>query len=153
MRFLKSKIFRILGVVTLLIALYAIAGFVWAPKLVRSALLKDIPQSIGVTPEVGEIRINPFLFQVTIDKFSLAAQGGEKLLGFERLFIDFELSSIWHRAYSFANIDIVSPYVNATVAKDGSLNLLQLRPKSTPAAKEAKSKPLPAIRIGSFQIS
>jgi len=67
--------------------LYAIAGFVLAPRLVRSALLKDIPQSIGVTPEVGEIRINPFLFQVTIDKFSLGARGGEKLPRYGTLLI------------------------------------------------------------------
>jgi hypothetical protein len=151
---LKTKTFRILSVVTLLIALYAVAGFVFAPKWVRSALLKDIPQSIGVTPTVGEIRINPFLFQITIDKFSLGSPDGEKLLGFERLFIDLELSSMWHRAYSFANIELASPYVSATVAKDGSLNLLQLRPKSTATAKpEDKSEPLPALRVGSLRIS
>jgi hypothetical protein len=153
-RFLKTRNFRIIAGVAVLLALYAIAGFVVAPKLVRSALLKDIPQSIGATPSVGEIRINPFLFQVTVDNFSLAASDGQKLLGFGRLFIDFELSSIWHRAYSFVNIDIVSPYVSAVVAKDGSLNLLQLRPKAAPSPKpQEKSEPIPAIRIGSFKVS
>ena len=126
--FLKSKTFRIAAIVAVLVGLYALAGFVVAPKLVRSALLKDIPETIGVTPAVGDIRINPFLFQLTVEKFSLAAPGGEKLLGFDRLFVDFELSSIWHRAYSFVNIDLTSPYVSAVMAQDGSLNLLQLRP-------------------------
>ncbi len=159
LRFYKTKTFLSLVIVAVLIALYAIAGFVVAPKLIRSAVLKDIPESIGVTPSVGEIRINPFLFQVTVDDFSLAGASGEKLLGFKRLFIDFELSSIWHRAYSFGNIDITSPYVNAAVAKDGSLNLMQLRPKSTGAPQpvapkpEEKPEPLPAIRIGSFKVS
>jgi hypothetical protein len=159
LRFYKTKTFLGLVIVAVLIALYAIAGFVVAPKLIRSAVLKDIPESIGVTPSVGEIRINPFLFQVTVDDFSLAGASGEKLLGFKRLFIDFELSSIWHRAYSFGNIDITSPYVNAAVAKDGSLNLMQLRPKSTGALQpgapkpEEKPEPLPAIRIGSCKVS
>ena len=154
LRFLKTKTFRILSIVAVLVGLYAIAGFLVAPKLVRSALLKDIPESIGATPAVGEIRINPFLFQITVDKFSLTGQGGENLLGFERLFVDFELSSIWHRAYSFVNIDMTSPYVSAAVAKDGSLNLMQLRPKSASAPKpEDKSQPLPAIRIGSLKVS
>jgi hypothetical protein len=153
-RFYKTKTFIGLAIVAVLIALYAIAGFVVAPKLMRSALLKDIPESIGVTPAVGEIRINPFLLQVTFDDFSLAGAAGEKLLGFKRLFVEFELSSIWHRAYSFGNIDITSPYVNAAVAKDGSLNLMQLRPKSRGAPKpQEKPGPLPAIRIGSFKIS
>ena len=128
--FLKTRTFRVAAIVAALVGLYALAGFVLAPKLVRSALLKDIPETIAVTPAVGDIRINPFLFQVTVEKFSLTAPGGEKLLGFDRLFIDFELSSIWHRAYSFAAIDMTSPFVNANVAKDGSLNLMQLRPKA-----------------------
>jgi Domain of Unknown Function (DUF748) len=140
------------AVVAVLVGLYALAGFVVAPKLVRSALLKDIPEAIGVTPAVGDIRINPFLLQVTVEKFSLTAPGGQKLLGFDRLFVDFELSSIWHRAYSFGAIDLTSPFVNATVAKDGSLNLMQLRPK-TPAKPDEKSGPLPAIRIGAFKVS
>lgn len=164
LRFYKTRSFLGLGIIAALVALYAIAGFVVAPKLMRSALLKDIPESIGVTPAVGEIRINPFLLQVTVDDFSLAGASGEKLLGFKRLFVEFELSSIWHRAYSFGNIDITSPYVNAAVAKDGSLNLMQLRPKSTGAPKpgarepgapkpQEEPGPLPAIRIGSFKIS
>ena len=140
------------AIVAALVGLYALAGFVIAPKLVRSALLKDIPETIGATPAVGDIRINPFLFQLTVEKFSLAAPGGEKLLGFDKLFVDFELSSIWHRAYSFAAIDLAAPFVNATVAKDGSLNLMQLRPK-TPAKPDDKSGPLPALRIGSFKVS
>jgi hypothetical protein len=149
---LKTKTVRVAAIVAALVGIYALVGFVIAPKLVRSALLKDIPKTIGVTPAVGDIRINPFLFQVTVEKFSLTAPGGEKLLGFDRLFIDFELSSIWHFAYSFAAIDITSPFVNATVAKDGSLNLMQLRPK-TPSKPADKTAPLPAIRIGSFKVS
>ena len=130
---IKTKPFRIAASVALVLALYAIAGFVAAPKLLRSALMKDIPKSLAVTPTIGEIHVNPLLFQLEIKDFSLAAPDGEKLFGFERLFVDFELSSIWHRAYSFVNIDITAPAVNAIVAKDGTLNLLQLKPKSAPA--------------------
>jgi Domain of Unknown Function (DUF748) len=152
-QFTRTKAFRISAIVALLIALYALAGFVLAPKLLRSALMQDIPKTLGVTPTVGEIHLNPFLFQLEIKNFSLAAPNGEKLLGFGRLFVDFELSSIWHRAYSFADIDIDAPFVNAIVAPDGNLNLLQLSPK-TPAAKpREKQQPLPAIRMGSFKVS
>jgi Domain of Unknown Function (DUF748) len=152
--FAKTKTFRIAAVVALLIGLYALAGFWLAPKLLRGALLKDIPAAIGMKPAVGEIRINPFLFQLEIKNFSLTDPGGEKLMGFERFFIDFELSSLWHRAYSFANIDISSPFINAMVSKDGRLNLLQLSPKSTtPKPEQKNSQPLPALRIRSFKVS
>jgi len=153
LQFTKTKAFRISAVVTLLVALYALAGFVAVPRILRSTLMKEIPKTLGVTPAVGEIRFNPFLFQLEIKDFSLAAPDGGKLLGFGRLFVDFELSSIWHRAYSFAAIDIGSPRVNAVVARDGRLNLLQLSPKAAPAKPKEKNEPLPAIRIGSFKVS
>jgi hypothetical protein len=153
LQFLKTKKFRITAGIVVLLVLYAIAGFVVAPKLIRSALLEDIPKSISATPSVGDIHINPFLFQATIDDFSLAGAGGEKLLGFKRLFIDFQLSSIWHRAFTFANIDITAPFVSAVVAQDGSMNLLQLRPKPAAPQPAQKSEPLPALRIGSFKVS
>jgi uncharacterized protein involved in outer membrane biogenesis len=155
LRFQKSRTYVILGVLAALVAVYAVAGFWVAPKLLRSALLEDIPKSIGVKPTVGEIRINPFLFQLTLNDFSLAGAGGERLVGFKRLFVDFELSSLWHRAYSFANIDLTAPYVGAAVAKDGSLNLMQLKPPAAPAAPppQEKSATLPNLRIGSFKVS
>jgi len=154
----KTKAFRISAVVALLAALYALGGFVLAPRMLRSALVEDLSKTLGVTPAVGEIHLNPFLFRLEIRDFSLAAPGGQKLLGFGRLFVDFELSSIWHRAYSFADIDIDSPFVNAVVTHDGTLNLSQLTPKTPPAKPPSekppeKTGPLPAIRIGSFNVS
>ncbi len=154
----KTKAFRISAVVVVLVALYALGGFVVAPRMLRSALMEDIPKTLGVTPTVGQIHVNPFLFQLEIKDFSLAAPSGERLLGFGRLFVDFELSSIWHRAYSFADIDLDAPSVNAIVTPDGTLNLSQLKPKTPPAKTppekpQEKTGPLPAIRIGSFNVS
>ena len=157
LQFTKTKAFRIAAVAALLLALYALAGFVAVPRILRSTLMKEIPKTLDATPAVGEIRFNPFLFQLEIKDFSLAAPNGEQLVGFGRLFVDFELSSIWHRAYSFAAIDLDSPVVRAVVAQDGRLNLLQLSPKAPPQKPEPqpenKNAPLPALRIGSFKVS
>ena len=153
----RTRLARWVAIAAALVALYALAGFVIAPKLVRSALLKDIPQAMDATPSVGDIRINPFSLQLDVRDFALADKGGNKLLGFGRLFIDFELSSIWHRAYTFKQIEIASPYVNAVVARDGTVNLKALSPKPSaavpPPAPGAAAKPLPALRVGTFKVS
>ncbi len=158
MQLLRTKGFRVAAAAALLIVvLYGVAGFVLVPKLLRSELMKQIPATLGVTPAVGEIRFNPFLLQLEMKDFSLAGAGGEKLIGFEGLFVDFKLSSIWHRAYTFQNIDITAPFVNAVVAQDGAVNLLQLLPKAgpveTPPKPDARNASLPALRIGSFKVS
>jgi len=148
----RTKIARIVAAAALAVVLYAVAGFMIAPKIVRSALLEDIPQTLGVKAAVGDIHVNPFLLQAEIKDFALFGDGG-KLLGFERLFIDFEFSSLWRRAYSFANIDIAAPYVNATVGRDGTLNLLKLRPKSKPLQTRAAHGTLPPVRVDSLKIT
>jgi hypothetical protein len=155
-QFTRSRWFRIAAALLLLIAVYALAGFWLAPKLLRNALLDEIPKTVGLKPAIGAIRINPFLLQLEVKNFSLSDPGGEQLLGFERFFVEFELSSIWHRAYTFGNIDIASPFVNAVVSKDGRLNLLQLGSKSAPPKPEPGQKnsgSIPALRIRSFKVS
>jgi Domain of Unknown Function (DUF748) len=152
----KTKAFRILCIAALLIGVYAIAGFWAAPKLLRSTLLKEIPKTLaGVKPAVGDVRINPFLFQVEIKDFSLTGADETKLAGFARLFVDFDLSSLWHRAYTFGHIDIDSPFANAVIFKDGSLNLSQLSPKTAtkPKPDQKDAEPIPALRIGSFKVT
>jgi hypothetical protein len=156
---MKTKGFVIGAGVVSLIAAYAVAGFIIAPRLVRSALLADLPHIIDVTPTVGAVHINPFLFRATVDDFALTGAHGEKLLGFERLYVDLRLSSIWHRAYTFGNIAITAPFASAVVSKDGVLNLLELRPTRASNPKPANSQsqddshPLPALRIDSFKVS
>jgi hypothetical protein len=155
-QYFNTKTVRILGVVALLLGIYAMAGFWLAPKLLRSNLLKEIPKTLpGVTPAVGEIRVNPFLLQVDIKDFSLTGANDTKLVGFGRLFVDFEVSSIWHRAYTFKHIDVASPFANAVIFKDGSLNLSQLSPKSAekPKPEVKNDEPIPALRIGSFKVT
>lgn len=61
-QFFKTKTFRVSAVAALLLGVYAIAGFWAAPKLLRNVLANEIPKTLpGVTPTVGEIRVNPFL--------------------------------------------------------------------------------------------
>jgi hypothetical protein len=155
-QFLKTKTLRISVLVALLLGVYAIVGFWLAPKLLRSNLMKEIPKILpGVAPAVGEIRVNPFLFQVEIKDFFLTGANDVKLAGFGRLFVDFDLSSIWHRAYTFGHIDIGSPFVNVVIFKDGSVNLSQLSPKPAekPKPEPKNAEPIPALRIGSFKVT
>jgi hypothetical protein len=152
-QFLKTKTFRVAAVVALLLGLYAIAGFLWAPRLVRNALITEIPKTLpGVAPAVGAIHVNPFLLQLEIEDFYLTGSQGTKLIGFARLFVDFEVASLWHRAYTFKNIDIDSPFANAIIFKDGRLNLAQLSPVPSAKPTPKSNEPIPALRIGSFKV-
>jgi hypothetical protein len=142
--------------VAVVVGLYALAGFVIAPKLLRSKLLEEIPRTVDVIPAVGEIRVNPFLLKLDLKDFALATRDGRKLLGFDRLLIGFDLSSLWHRAYTFDRIELDAPVLNAAVAPDGVINLLALKPKPSlrvDPRPPAKNEPLPAVHIASFKVT
>ncbi len=151
-QFLRTRIFRVCALLLSGVLLYGLAGFLLAPKWLRSTLLTQIPATLGASPRVGEIHVNPFSMQVEIRDFSLGGPGGEPLLGFRRLLIDFELSSIWHRAYSFGRIEIAAPFVNVVVSKAGTLNLSRLAPHSAPKA-DSNPAAIPPLRIRSFKVS
>ena len=154
MPILKSKKSRIAAVIAVLLALYGLAGFVLAPRLLRSALLEDIPKTLGVGAAVGDIRINPFLLRLTVERLSLTGRAGERLVGFERLFVAISPASLWRRAIALREIDIDAPYVNAIVAGDGSLNLLELEPKPSAEPKPAEpAQHLPRIQIGDLSVT
>jgi uncharacterized protein DUF748 len=156
LRLLRTTIARIVLGIVLAVGLYALAGFVVAPKILRSELLTEIPKTVDVVPTVGDIHLNPFLFQLDVRNFALAGHDGTRLLKFDRLFVDFDLSSLWHRAYTFGQIELDGPAVNAVVAPDGVINLLALEPKEAPAPAKPppeKNAPLPALRIGSFRVT
>ncbi len=154
--FYKKKVVWIPALCALVLGLYALAGFVWAPKLLRNALLERIQKATGLQASIGEIRINPFLLQLEVKDFSLPDAADSKLLGFQRLFIDFEASSLWRRAFVFQSIELGGPFAHAVVARGGALNLAVLKPKNTePAAEKTSSQgdALPAIQVANFSVS
>jgi len=82
------------------------------------------------------VRFNPFLFKLEVKSFRLQEADGRPLLAFDRLFVDFELTSVVRKAWTFAKIELDAPRVDAILTHDGRLNLLDLLdalPQSDPA--------------------
>lgn len=151
MRLFRQKRIWIPAVALLLILLYAAGGFLLAPHLLRNGLIKGIHEQFGLDARVGEIHINPFLLQLDARDFALPDRDGTPLLGFARLFVDFEVSSLWHRAYVFKDIALEGPFANARIARNGRLNFDVLKPRK-PEAPAKKDSALPRIEIAAFRL-
>ena len=149
----KKSLFRTLGILGLLISLYAAFGFWAVPKLVRSALMENAASTFGVKPALGYIGFNPFFLQLELKDCSLSGNDGDRMVGFERFFVDFELASLWHRAFIFKAIELDAPFVNAAVSSSGALNLMALQPKGPPQPSAAADQPLPRISVASLKVS
>jgi hypothetical protein len=151
---LKSKIFRVAVVVAALAGLYALLGFYVAPKVIRSQAVAFVKQEYGRDLTVGEIRFNPFKLQLEINDLAFPDADRQTMLGCKRLFVDFELSSLWHRAYTFKDIAIEVPAIHAVIRAGGQVNLADLAPKDkTPPEPEPADDKMPSVWIQSLVVS
>ena len=145
----KSRLLRWIAIAGLAVGLYALLGFQVAPRVVRSQAVSFVKEKYGRDLAIGEVRINPFLLQVEIRDFALPDADGSPMLGLRRLFVDFELSSAWHRAYVFRDVTIEAPELRAVVRPDQRLNLLDLAPEPEP---EPEPSPPPRLWLQSFVV-
>ncbi len=150
---MQGRLIRIAAVAGGLLVLYALAGFLWVPRLVESAAHETFERDYGRSVEFARPSFNPFTFEFEVQGFSLPDTDGAKLLGFDRLYMDFELSSLLRRAWTFGAIELEGPYLRILQRADGSLNLGDLRHKGAVAPADTAAPKIPALRIGALSIS
>jgi len=143
-KFLKSKLFWAVAIPLALLGLYALLGFKVAPKIARDQAQAFVRENYGRELAIGEIGIHPFRLQAEVRDLVLPDVDGRPMLGFERLFVDFEIASLWNRAFTFKEVSIEVPLAHAVVRPDGSLNLADL---ALPEDPEEPDEPLPSVWI------
>lgn len=135
------------AIVVLAIA-YTLAGFLLVPRLITRYVPQYAQEQLKRRAEIGEVRFNPLLFKLEVKRFRLQEADGRPLLGFDRLFVDFEPSSLFRRAWTFADIQLDAPRVDVILTRDGRLNLLDLLdalPQSDPASRREAKAPRPVL--------
>ena len=125
----------ILAVLAGLVGLYAAAGFLLVPHLVRSELVGITAKDFGRTLSVGDVRFNPFTWTLDITDLSLPDADGRPMISFSRLEVAVGISSVPRLAPSLSDIVLDGPHVNAVVRHDGKLNLADLEPAQPAQAK------------------
>ena len=143
-RLLRSRLVLALAVVGVLVGLYALLGFYAAPRIVRSQAVEYVRETYGRELGIGSVAIHPFKLQAEVRDVSLPDADGTPMVGFRRLFADFQLSSLWHRAFVFREVALDEPRVRVVLHADGSVNLADLAPPEDP---EDEDEPLPAVWI------
>lgn len=151
-KLLQMKSVRWVAIVLAIVGVYALLGFQLAPRILRSQAIAFVKNEYGRELAIGLVKVNPFLLQLEVHDLALPDADGSPMLGFRRLFVDFEVSSLWHRAYVFKDLDVEAPELRAVVRPDGSFNLGDLAPKE-PAKPEPQPSELPAVWLKSLVVS
>ncbi|MGD8915477.1 MAG: DUF748 domain-containing protein, partial [Syntrophobacterales bacterium] len=153
---MNSKLSRLkkpLITALLLLSLYAICGFLVAPAIIKSKAPAIIAEQLGRKATVDQVRLNPFVLSLTVRGFHLEEPNGEPFVGFEEFYANFQLSSLFRMALTFADFSLIAPYGHVKILADGTLNFQDLFAKV--ARKESpqdSSGELPPLLIQSLQI-
>ena len=140
--FLRSKLFWVAAIPVALVGLYALLGFKVAPSIVRDQAQAFVREHYQRELAIGAIAIHPFKLQAEVRDLALPDADGRPMLGFERLFVDFEIASLWNRAFTFREVTVDAPLVRAVVRPDGSLNLADLA-----LPEEEPEEPTPSVWV------
>jgi hypothetical protein len=132
---------------------YTLVGFVIVPWIARGVIVEQIHRQLGLAATLDKVEVNPYALVVRLKGFSMNERSGRPMIAFDEAEANLQLSSIVHRAWTFADIRIVHPYVRVEHNEEsGTLNLLQLVPPADPHAKPEPPSPPPRLIIEAASI-
>jgi hypothetical protein len=114
-----------------LLLTYTLVGFVIAPWILRGVIVNTIQDQLALTAHLDDVDLNPFALSLRLRGLGIDEQSGAPLVKLDDLYVNFELSSLVHRAWTFSEFDVTNPYVRVERAK-GRLNLLALAGPPSP---------------------
>lgn len=140
-----------IGLMTALVC-YGLLGFLILPGVAQRVVNQQLVQYATVPARLERIEFNPFSLALTLFNLRLG-EADQPQLGFERLYLDLQWSSLWRRALQIEDIELIQLHTDVVLDKDGNLNLTQLFdvPPSDEQPKETEQEPF-ALSIARLQL-
>src|SRR5262245_20891374 len=110
---------RALAVAGGLFVLYVLLGFLAGPPIVKRVVASLASDTLQRKATVGEVRVNPLELSLEMRDFALTEKSGEPIAAFQRLYANFQLSSLFRRAWTFGDIALEGLDLRADIAPDG----------------------------------
>lgn len=145
MRLPRWLIWSGLAAVTLFGA-YLLAGFYLVPGLVRSQATAWVKTNLDKPIALGAIKFNPLTFVLDVNDIAIP-DGQKPLVAVGHLRVGFSILSLFQSAYRFNAIILDQPRIRAIIRPDGSLNLIELEPRTH------SEGPSPAVRIATLSVN
>ncbi len=141
----------LIGLMTALVC-YCLLGFLILPGVAQRVVNQQLIQYATVPARLERIEFNPFSLELTLFNLRLG-EADQPQLGFERLYLDLQWSSLWRRALQIENVELTQLHTEVVFDKDGTLNLTQLF-DLPPAEDEQPQEPEDpfALHIGRLQL-
>lgn len=126
-----------------LLLLYTLAGFFLTPLVIKKAVIGVFQDDLGRSAQIEQVKVNPFVLSLEVRGFQVTDKDGIKLIAFDNLFANYQLSSLFKWAFVFKQVRLDAPYLHFEQFKSGATrveNLLADLETAFPAEPEEARK-------------
>ncbi|MGH7942120.1 MAG: DUF748 domain-containing protein [Limisphaerales bacterium] len=133
---IRKCILWILG----LLALYAIIGFLVLPPIIRSVAIRDLSHALDRSVTIKKVTVNPFVPSLAVHGLIVKDKDGRPLLSWDEVYLNFELSSVFRKEWTFRAISVSGLFARAQMNKNYTYNFSDLVEKYSSHATNAPPK-------------
>ena len=150
---MPKGLIRAIGALLTALALYSLLGFLILPGIALRIANQQLANYATTPAHIQRIELNPFSLEVTLWGLVIGEPGKEQV-GFERLYANLQIDSLWTKALHLSDIELDKPKTEILFGKDGKLNLLGLfkLPASEPTPADPNAKPFP-LRVERIKLA
>ena len=105
---------------------YLAGGLFLVPALLKWQLPEQVQRQLGATLTLGDVYFNPLTLTLEVNGISLRTVKEGTLLAADKLRADLELSGLFRRTWTLADIALEQPMLRIEYDKQGALNLQPL---------------------------
>lgn len=144
---------RTIAVLLAAFALYSLAGFFILPGVALRIANQQLANYATTPARLERLEFNPYTLEATLWGLKIGAPDSEQI-GFEKLYVDLQIDSLWKRALHLQAVELSKPRVEILFDKAGKLNLASLfkLPPSEAVQEQPASDPFP-LRIDQIRLA
>ena len=137
------------------ITLYGLLGFFLAPWLIEKNAVDVVKERYAADLRIEKVAVNPFVLSLRVDGIAMDDPDGNEFASLEQFFINFQLSSLFRRAVTFAEIRIDVPEVFLQRTEIGDTNFAFLLGSEADGASQTDSSDstIPRLLIYDFSLN
>ncbi len=132
---------KLLAIAAGLLALWALAGFLLLPAILRPVAERRLAQALHRPVTLRRLALNPFTLSATLEGLDVKEKGGGPFLSFERLFLNLQAISIFKGGPVVRAVSLTKPSITVVRKEDGTYNCQDLLDEAS-RPKPPDEKPL-----------
>ena len=133
---------KALGIAAGLLVLWAVAGFLVLPRLLRPFVEKKLANALHRPVTLRRLSLNPFALSATLGGLAVKEKGSAgPFFSFERLYVNLEAVSLFKGGPVIRAITLTKPSIALVRNGDGTYNFQDILDEASKATPEAGFQP------------